>query len=325
MSGLALDSARNVFVADSAHGSIRRIDALSGIITTVAGGRDGGEGTPATNFHPLVVDPVGIALDGPGNLFITDAGNHRVRRIDALSRMITTVAGTGDAGFSGDGDSATAAQLNAPSGVVLDGLGDLFIADTGNDRIRRVDAVTGAITTVAQVAHPVGVALDGLGNLFVSDPHHGRVLRIDAVAAPAPVTCETPTTTTTTLPPVPCDGVTGLAGARCGLDEALALPLCGADPIPPSLDRALRAKLERANTFLGRTLAARGTRQQRLTRKAVHRLDAVRRQAAAARTPQAPESAPLDRVRRHPRGTRRRRGERDFGAVTRLPCEVLRW
>ena len=107
----------------------------------------GGDGGLATAAQ--LSGPAGVALDGVGDLFIADAGNSRIRRVDAVSGVITTVAGNGGYGFSGDGGLATAAQLFSPSGVALDGAGDLFIADQFNQRIRRVDAGSGVITTVA--------------------------------------------------------------------------------------------------------------------------------------------------------------------------------
>src|SRR5439155_26864799 len=114
-----------------------------------AGGSPGfsGDGGPATAAQLSL--PYGVALDAAGNLFIADWDNARIRRVDAGTGTITTVAGTGTYGFSGDGGPATAAELGAPTGVALDAAGNLFIADWGNARIRRVDAATATITTVA--------------------------------------------------------------------------------------------------------------------------------------------------------------------------------
>src|SRR5439155_20751462 len=95
------------------------------------------------------LEPAGVAVDGAGNLFMAEGGNARIRRVDAGTGTITTVAGNGTFGFSGDGGPATAAELGTPVGVALDGAGNLFIADYYNYRIRRVDAGTGTITTVA--------------------------------------------------------------------------------------------------------------------------------------------------------------------------------
>ncbi|MCH8992459.1 MAG: hypothetical protein IIA44_12025 [Acidobacteria bacterium] len=137
---------------------------------------NGGAATSASLSFPFAV-----AVDTTGNLFIVDRGNVRIRRVDATTGIITTVAGNGVFGFSGDGGPATSAALNFPGGVTLDAVGNLFVADQFNNRIRRVDAgadgqVTGApdetITTVAgdgSFTSPLGVALDAAGNLFFTE------------------------------------------------------------------------------------------------------------------------------------------------------------
>ena len=153
---------------------------------------DGGAATSASLYYP-----VGVAVDGSGNLFIADTQNHRVRQVDATG-VITTVAGNGTLWFSGDGGAATSASLFYPSGVALDGSGNLFISDGGNQRVRRVDAATGVITTVAgngtsddfsgdggpatsvRLFSPEGVAADGSGNLFIADHDNQAVRRVDA-------------------------------------------------------------------------------------------------------------------------------------------------
>ena len=193
-SGVAVDNAGNLFIADQANHRIRRVDAASGVITTVAGNGtagfsgDGGQATLAT-----LAGPFNVALDSAGNLFIADQANHRIRRVDAASGVITTVAGNGTAGFSGDGGQATSARLEAPSGVALDSDGNLFIADQINQRVRRVDAATGVITTVAgrdddpgfsgdggpatsaRLANPSDVAIDTDGNVYIADFFNDRI------------------------------------------------------------------------------------------------------------------------------------------------------
>jgi YD repeat-containing protein len=155
-SELATDPAGNVFIHDSANYRIRKVNT-SNIITTVAGnGVDGctGEGIPATQAQ--ISQPIGLAADAQGNLFLaisqgnfTLTGCVRVRRVDAAG-IITTVAGTGTTGFSGDGGPATSARLNDPYDVTFDGQGNLYIADKGNNRIRKVDT-NGIITTIAGI------------------------------------------------------------------------------------------------------------------------------------------------------------------------------
>ena len=141
--GVAVDGAGNLYIADRGNNRIRRVDA-SGTITTIAGTTRGGYIAPVAQSWPTTLG--GIAVDGAGNLYIA-WGNDRIRRVDT-SGTITTVAGTGRRGYSGDGGPAVQAQLYAPRGVAVDGTGNLYIADKDNNRIRRVDA-SGIITTIA--------------------------------------------------------------------------------------------------------------------------------------------------------------------------------
>jgi len=164
----------------------------NGIITTVAGnGTSGssGDGGPATSAQ--LNNPVGIAADQMGNFFIADTITHRIRKVDA-NGIITTVAGNGSGSFSGDGAAATNASLNQPYAVALDGFGDLFIADTGNNRIRKVDT-NGIITTVAGggtggdgvlatnalLKGDQGVAVDPAGELFIADTSDNCIRKVD--------------------------------------------------------------------------------------------------------------------------------------------------
>ena len=203
-SSVALDASGNLFIVDPLNLRVRRVDAATGLITTVAGtGEPGysGDGAPATaaTFGIGFDDEdfaISVALDAAGNLFIADAGNHVVRRVDAATGLITTVAGTGAEGYSGDGGPATDAALAFPSSVALDAAGNLFVADGFNHRIRKIDT-TGTITTVAgsgaevhagdggpateaALAFPSSVALDAAGNLFIVDPLNLRLRRVDA-------------------------------------------------------------------------------------------------------------------------------------------------
>jgi len=196
--GVAVDEVGNLFIGDQANDRVRRVDAATGVITTYAGNGlygDSGDGGPATAAR--LNGPGGLAVDGEGNLFIADQYNHKVRRVDAATGVITTYAGTGSSGYSGDGGPATAAQLYQPSDVAVDTAGNLFIADQHNDRVRRVDAITGVITTyagtgdagylgdggpatAARFDYPVSVAVDGAGNLFIADWNNSVVRRVDA-------------------------------------------------------------------------------------------------------------------------------------------------
>lgn len=192
--GVAVDGAGNVYVADSPNHRIRKISP-AGIITTVAGtGTAGynGDGIPATSAR--LAYPKGVEIAPDGSLYIGDANNHRIRRVDA-SGEITTVAGSGVAGFSGDGGPATLARLNFPRNVAFDAAGNFYIADNDNYRVRRVDT-SGVITTVAgtgvagysgdggpatsaQLNQVRDVAVDGAGNLYIADQVNHRVRRVD--------------------------------------------------------------------------------------------------------------------------------------------------
>ena len=187
--GIAVDSSGNLYVVDLWNFRIRKIS--NGNISTVAGGGVflySGDGGPATGAQFNL--PGGIAVDGARNVYISDSGNHRVRKV-APNGVVSTVAGNGQAGFGGDNGQAAAAQLNHPWGLALDSAGNLYIADTLNSRIRKV-ATDGTITTVAgngnpgysgdngaatnaQLNVPAGVAVDKAGNIYVADTGNHRV------------------------------------------------------------------------------------------------------------------------------------------------------
>jgi cysteine-rich repeat protein len=171
-SGVAVDASGSVYIAEGCFSRVSRVDS-NGLFTTVAGtGVAGYTGDGGAARNAQLGTPAGVALDGMGNLYITDYGDQRVRRVDSAG-VITTIAGTGIAGYSGDGGPATSAQLNGPSGVAIDGIGNVYIADTVNGRIRRIDTA-GVITTVAAGN---GVAVDGAGNLYI--PGTNVVRKID--------------------------------------------------------------------------------------------------------------------------------------------------
>lgn len=173
---------------------------IPGQISTVAGNGQWffqGDGVPATQA-PIYL-PSGLAVDGGGNLYLADSINNRVRRVDAVTHTITTVAGNGNAGSAGDGGPATAAQVTSPSGIALDGAGNLYIADTGSNTIRRVDAASGNIVTIAgtpgvsgftgdggpatsaRLNSPQALALTPAGDLLIADTSNAaiRVLTMD--------------------------------------------------------------------------------------------------------------------------------------------------
>jgi len=213
--GVALDADGNLYIADGDNRRIRKVSAATGIITTVAGGGSGscagqtdsvGDGCPATSAE--LDFPTGVALDSNLNLYIADFGHYRIREVSAASGIITTVAGNGTGGYSGDGGPATSAELQFPRGVAVDASGNLYIADTTNDRIREVSAASGIITTVAgggsgcagqtdsvgdgcaatsaELVIPPGVAVDSNGNLYIADDEHDRIRKV-SVTTPDPL------------------------------------------------------------------------------------------------------------------------------------------
>jgi sugar lactone lactonase YvrE len=201
--GVAVDDAGTLYITDDYNDRVRRVTP-DGVISTVAGtgssgySGDGGDGGPAI-AAPLN-HPVGVAVDGAGTLYITEWHHHRVRRVTP-DGVITTVAGTGNSGYSGDGGPASSAHLNTPSGVAVDGAGTLYITDDFNHRIRQVTR-DGMITTVtgtgsaghggengpavaAQLNNTVGVAVDSARNLYISERDSHRIRKVTAVAQAA--------------------------------------------------------------------------------------------------------------------------------------------
>lgn len=190
-SGLAFDTAGDLFIADTANHLVLEVN-LVGIISTIAGTGEqgfGGDGGAATSA--LLDAPIGVAVDAAGNLYIADTHNQRIRKVSGGT--ITTIAGTGDAGFSGDGAAATAATLSLPTGVAVDSNGNIYIADTDNHRIRKIAAglITtvagngeqtysgdGGLATAAGLDSPSGIAVDAAFNLYVGDTQNQRVRMI---------------------------------------------------------------------------------------------------------------------------------------------------
>ncbi len=195
--GVTRDASGNLYVADYGNHCVRKVTHSTGLISTVAGTGetsgffgDGGAATAALLDHPRRV-----AVDVQGNLFISDTDNQRVRVVLATNSHIYTVAGTGTAGYNGDSILATAAQLNDPIGLGFDTAGNLYIADSGNNRIRQIATVTGIITTVAgggstlgdggpatsaALNAPQGVAARGAGTYYIADGGNARVRRVTA-------------------------------------------------------------------------------------------------------------------------------------------------
>jgi sugar lactone lactonase YvrE len=193
--GLALDGDGSLYIADTENHRIRRVSPDGKIVTiagTVAFGYAGDNG-PATAASLLF--PTGLATDQQGNLYIVDTGNNRIRKVAASTGLITTVAGNGSARFANDGQLATEASLNGPRAVAFDAVGNFYIADSGNDRIRRVDFRTQIIQTVAgngerrfsgdggpaiaaALSFPLSVAIDRTGAVLILDSFNNRLRQL---------------------------------------------------------------------------------------------------------------------------------------------------
>ncbi|MHB8418028.1 MAG: NHL repeat-containing protein, partial [Myxococcales bacterium] len=207
--GLAFDGVGNLYVADSGNETIRKVAVATGTVTTLAGspgvhGSADGTGAAARFFYPT-----GLALDIPtnggapaGNLYVADSGNDAIRKVVVATGVVTTLAGSPPVFGSADGTGA-AASFSLPNGLALDGAGNLYVADWGNDTVRKVAVVTGAVTTLAgspgvpghadgtgaaaSFGNPSGLAFDGVGNLYVADSGNETIREV-AVATGAVTT-----------------------------------------------------------------------------------------------------------------------------------------
>jgi sugar lactone lactonase YvrE len=186
--GLAFDTAGNLYIADTGDNMVREVN-VDGVISTVAGDGEqgfGGDGGAATSA--LLDAPTAVAVDLNGNIYIADKHNNRIREVSG--GVIATIAGTGVAGFSGDGGAATSAMLAGPSAIAIDSKGNIYIADSDNHRIREIIGTTistvagdgeqlysgdGGLATAAGLDSPDGVAVDATFNIYIGDTHNQRV------------------------------------------------------------------------------------------------------------------------------------------------------
>ena len=192
---LAISSNGILFIADSYNHVIRKVDT-AGIITTIAGtGTLGFSGDGGLAVGAKLNTPYALALDSGQNIFLTDTNNHRIRKVNSLTGVITTVAGNGIMGYSGDGGNATLANLNYPKGIAVDSDENIYFADTYNNVIRKINATTGIIQTIAgtgakgsvgdggpaknaEMNTPNGVALDSKGNIYISGYLDPRIRKL---------------------------------------------------------------------------------------------------------------------------------------------------
>jgi trimeric autotransporter adhesin len=208
--GIAVDASGNIYIADAGNYRIRLVTKSTGIITTVAGDGtfgskgDGGQATSASMYYPW-----GVTVDASGNIYIVDTINYRVRLVTKSTGIITTVAGDGTSGYSGDGGPATSASLLYSYGIAVDASGNIFIADTYSHRVRMVTKSTGIITTVAgdgmveykgdggqatsaSLNFPYGVAVDASGSVYVADTDNHRVRQFNPRASVASIAPSSP-------------------------------------------------------------------------------------------------------------------------------------
>ena len=194
--GVSVAANGDLYIADLGNDEIRKVNVLTGIITTVAGtGSNGytGDGGPATAAK--LKNPKDVAVAGNGDLYIADTANHVIRKVTAATGIITTVAGSGSTGSTGDGGAATAAKLRSPAGIAVAANGDLYIGDTGNDRVRKVTAATGIITafagtgtagylgdgaaaTAARLKAPQGLIVAASGDVYIADTGNHAIRKV---------------------------------------------------------------------------------------------------------------------------------------------------
>jgi NHL repeat-containing protein len=188
----------DLYIADTGHNRIRKVTAATGIIMTIAGsGSPGSSGDGGAATSARLTTPDGIVVAANGDYYIDDRGNNRVRKVTAATGIITAYAGTGTSGYSGDGAAATLAKLNAPRGIALAANNDLYIADTGNNVVRKVTAATGVITTYAgtgtagatgdggaatsaRINGPTAITLNSAGDLYIADTANNKIRLVTA-------------------------------------------------------------------------------------------------------------------------------------------------
>ncbi|MFN8672159.1 MAG: hypothetical protein U0457_08800 [Candidatus Sericytochromatia bacterium] len=192
-SGITFDSLNNMYIADSSNNRIRKVDKITSVITTIAGnGLAVFSGDNGQAISASLNKPNGIVFDKSDNMYIADSSNNRIRKVDRTTGTITTIAGNGLAGFSGDNKQAISASLNNPVEVIFDKSDNMYISDSNNNRIRKVDKITGIITTIAgnglatfsgdngqaistSLNKPSGIVFDKSDNMYIADSSNNRI------------------------------------------------------------------------------------------------------------------------------------------------------
>ena len=196
---IAIDSTGDIYVADAGNNRIRKITAATNIINTIAGtGILGYSGDNGLAISAQLNGPSGLCLDRKGSMYVADVENNTIRKINLQTNIISTIAGTGTAGYSGDNNPATSAELRNPAQVYADTFGNIIMTDLNNNAVRKVDMTTGIITTIAGngtagysgdggpavdalLNQPYGIFIDKQNNIFVTEYGNGTIRRIDGV------------------------------------------------------------------------------------------------------------------------------------------------
>ena len=198
---VVFDNEGDLYISINGDSKVSKVDMSTGEVITIAGtGEAGYSGDGNLAKEAQLSNPTGLALDTNGNLFISDSGNERVRKVDLNTGIITTVLGTGEAGFSEAGKLASETKLSNPLGLVVDGTNNLYVVDRGNNRVLKLDTNTATVSNIAgtgesgfsgdgklaenaQLSNPTGLAFNNKGDLFIVDRGNNRIRKISGLVA----------------------------------------------------------------------------------------------------------------------------------------------
>lgn len=196
---VVFDKIGNLYVSINGDSKVSKVDFRTGLVSTIAGtGVAGFSGDKSLAKDATLSNPTGLALDGKGNLFISDSGNERIRMVNLSSGIINTIAGTGENGFTREGDIALNTKLSNPLGLGINNTGDLFVVDRGNNRILKINLATNMVSTIAgtgkegfsgdgalakdaALSNPTGLAFNNAGDLYVVDRGNNRIRKISGL------------------------------------------------------------------------------------------------------------------------------------------------